>query len=90
MSLLNAYENEIWDQTPAHQQFTPLDSTDIMIAMGLALTTAIITIHGLGVQSLATWDEAIYGVVIRELLARHELTLCYAGVPWFEKSPFLF
>jgi len=68
MSLLNTHETEIWDQTPAHQQFRPLDSTDTMIVMGLALTTAIITIHGLGVQSLATWDEAIYGVVIANCL----------------------
>jgi 4-amino-4-deoxy-L-arabinose transferase-like glycosyltransferase len=78
------------DSPPFHQQFGPLDKTDIGIAMGLMLAAAIIIIPGLGLQSLATWDEAIYGVVARELLARPGLTLHYGVTPWFEKPPFLF
>jgi 4-amino-4-deoxy-L-arabinose transferase-like glycosyltransferase len=58
--------------------------------MGLALAAAMIMIPGLGVQSLANWDEAIYGVVTREVLARPGLTLYYGANPWFEKPPFLF
>jgi 4-amino-4-deoxy-L-arabinose transferase-like glycosyltransferase len=82
--------NVTWAQAPFHQPFGLLDTTDIRIAVGLTLATAIILIPGLGVQSLATWDEAIYGVVTRDLLARPRLTLYYGLTPWFEKPPFLF
>jgi 4-amino-4-deoxy-L-arabinose transferase-like glycosyltransferase len=67
-----------------------LDNIDIPVAIGLAVVSGAIIGSGLGVQSLANWDEAIYGVVTRELLARPGLTLYYGADPWFEKPPLLF
>jgi 4-amino-4-deoxy-L-arabinose transferase-like glycosyltransferase len=73
-----------------HRPFGRLDITDVGIALGLTFAAAIIIFPALGTQSLATWDEAIYGVVTRELLAHPGLTLHYGVTPWFEKPPFLF
>src|ERR1043166_4509405 len=67
-----------------------LDLKDLWLAVALALTAVIIILPGLGAQSLANWDEAIYGVVTRELLARPGMTLYYGGNFWFEKPPLLF
>ncbi|HSE86952.1 MAG TPA: glycosyltransferase family 39 protein [Candidatus Binatia bacterium] len=66
------------------------DYSDFAVAAGLAVIAAIVIVPGLGVQSLANWDEAIYGVVTRELLAHAGLTLRYGERLWFEKPPFAF
>jgi 4-amino-4-deoxy-L-arabinose transferase-like glycosyltransferase len=75
---------------PVNNPSGTLDATDVAAAAALALLSAVIMLPGLGAQSLANWDEAIYGVVTRELLARPGLTLHYGGHPWFEKPPLLF
>jgi|GEM_PF-2362485 len=67
-----------------------LDDSDFAIAAGLAVIAAIVILPGLGVQSLANWDEAIYGVLTRELLGEPGLTLRYGDRLWFEKPPFAF
>src|SRR5262249_41324224 len=67
-----------------------LDKIDFAVVFSLTVVAATILLPGLGRQSLASWDEAIYGVITRNLLARPELTLYYAGQPWFEKPPLLF
>lgn len=64
--------------------------TDLAVAVGLAVIAAIVIVPGLGVQSLANWDEAIYGVVTRELLSDPGLSLRYGDRFWFEKPPFAF
>jgi 4-amino-4-deoxy-L-arabinose transferase-like glycosyltransferase len=69
---------------------SPLGDSDFAIAAGLAVIAAIVILPRLGVQSLANWDEAIYGVVTRELLSHPGLTLHYGGRLWFEKPPFAF
>ena len=66
------------------------DRSDFALAIALAGIAGIAILPGLGAQSLANWDEAIYGVVTRELLADLSLTLHYGGRPWFEKPPFAF
>ena len=63
---------------------------DFALAGGLTVIAAIVILPGLGVQSLANWDEAIYGVLTRELLADPGLTLRYGDRLWFEKPPFAF
>src|SRR5918994_6600669 len=75
-----------------HSQLEPraLDQSDFAVAAGLAVIAAIVILPGLGVQSLANWDEAIYGVLTRELLADPALTLRYGDRLWFEKPPFAF
>ncbi|HEX7229177.1 MAG TPA: glycosyltransferase family 39 protein [Candidatus Binatia bacterium] len=67
-----------------------LDKIDFAIVLSIAAVAAIIFLPGLGRESLANWDEAIYGVITRNLVSRPGLTLYYAGQPWFEKPPFLF
>ena len=67
-----------------------LDKIDFAVVFSLAAVAATILLPGLGRESLANWDEAIYGVITRNLLARPELTLYYASQPWFEKPPLLF
>jgi 4-amino-4-deoxy-L-arabinose transferase-like glycosyltransferase len=74
----------------AHRNVVALGQTDFLPAIGLALAAAIVMIPGLGLQSLASWDEAVHGVAARELLARPRLTLYYGGNPWFDKPPLLF
>ena len=64
------------------------DCRDFALAAGLAVIAGIVILPGLGVQSLANWDEAIYGVVTRELLFHPGLTLRYGDRLWFEKPPF--
>lgn len=66
------------------------DRSDLGVAAGLAFIAAIVILPGLGAQSLANWDEAIYGVVTRELLAHPGLTLRYGDDLWFEKPPLAF
>src|SRR5918992_1332415 len=66
------------------------DRNDLALAVALAAIAAIVILPGLGVQSLANWDEAIYGVLTRELLADPALTLRYGDRLWFEKPPFAF
>lgn len=66
------------------------DHCDFVISVGVAVIAALIILPELGAQSLANWDEAIYGVVTRELLSDLGLTLHYGGRPWFEKPPFAF
>ena len=66
------------------------DRRDFAIAAGVAVIAAIVILPELGVQSLANWDEAIYGVLTRELLADPGLTLRYGDRLWFEKPPFAF
>ncbi len=66
------------------------DGRDIAVAVGLAVIAAIVILPGLGLESLANWDEAIYGVVTRELLEHPGLTLRYGDRLWFEKPPFAF
>jgi 4-amino-4-deoxy-L-arabinose transferase-like glycosyltransferase len=75
-----------------HSQLEPraLDQSDFAVMAGLAAIAAIVILPGLGVQSLANWDEAIYGVLTRELLADPALTLRYGDRLWFEKPPFAF
>jgi len=76
------------DHCPA--SFSSLDKLDLALVLALAAVAASILLPGLGRESLANWDEAIYGVIARNLLSRPGLTLYYAGQPWFEKPPFLF
>ena len=64
--------------------------SDFAVAAGLAVIAAIVILPGLGAQSLANWDEAIYGVVTREFLAHPGLTLRYGDRLWFEKPPLAF
>src|ERR1044071_3668235 len=66
------------------------DGRDIAVAAGVAFIAAIVILPGLGLGSLANWDEAIYGVVTRELLEHPGLTLRYGDRLWFEKPPFAF
>jgi 4-amino-4-deoxy-L-arabinose transferase-like glycosyltransferase len=70
--------------------FSSLDKLDLALGLALAAVAASILLPGLGRESLANWDEAIYGVIARNLLSRPGLTLYYAGQPWFEKPPLLF
>ena len=76
----------------SHSQLdsSAFDRSDLAVAAGLAVIAAIVILPGLGVQSLANWDEAIYGVVTRELLAHPGLTLRYGDDLWFEKPPLAF
>lgn len=76
----------------SHSQLnsSAFDGRDFSIVTGVAVIAALIILPGLGAQSLANWDEAIYGVVTRELLSDPDLTLHYGGRPWFEKPPFAF
>ncbi len=90
MSVMTIRVNITSGREAFHQKFGALDKTDISIAMAFTFVAAIILIPGLGVQSLANWDEAIYGVVTRELLKHPGLTLRYGGRLWFEKPPFAF
>ena len=53
----------------SHIGSSALDRVDIAAAMAIATAAAVIILIGLGGQSLANWDEAIYGVVARELLS---------------------
>jgi 4-amino-4-deoxy-L-arabinose transferase-like glycosyltransferase len=76
--------------THSQHDSSALDRRDFAIAAGLALIAALIIFPGLGVQSLANWDEAIYGVVTRELLSHPGLTLRYGDRLWFEKPPVAF
>src|ERR1041384_1662533 len=69
--------------------FSSLDKLDLALGLALAAVAASILLPGLGRESLANWDEAIYGVIARNLLSRPALTLYYAGQPWFGKPPFL-
>ena len=41
------------------------DRSDFALAIALAGIAGIVILPGLGAQSLANWDEAIYGVVTR-------------------------
>jgi 4-amino-4-deoxy-L-arabinose transferase-like glycosyltransferase len=66
------------------------DHCDFVISVGVAVIAALIILPELGAQSLANWDEAIYGVVTRELLSDLGLPLHYGGRPWFEKPPLAF
>ena len=66
------------------------DHCNFVISVGVAVIAALVILPELGTQSLANWDEAIYGVVSRESLERPGLTLYYGGRPWFEKPPFAF
>jgi 4-amino-4-deoxy-L-arabinose transferase-like glycosyltransferase len=70
--------------------FSSLDKLDLALVLALAAVAASILLPGLGRESLANWDEAIYGVIARNLLSHPGLTLHYAGQPWFEKPPVLF
>src|ERR1051325_8898884 len=70
--------------------FSSLGKLDLALGLALAGVAASILLPGLGRESLANWDEAIYGVIARNLLSRPGLTLYYAGQPWLEKPPFLF
>jgi 4-amino-4-deoxy-L-arabinose transferase-like glycosyltransferase len=67
-----------------------VDKIDLAIVFLLAAAAASLLLTGLGRESLANWDEAIYGVISRNLLSRPGLTLYYADQPWFEKPPLLF
>ena len=80
-------------KSPAsHSQLDPsaFDRSDFALAAALAVIAATAILPGLGVQSLANWDEAIYGVVTREFLAHPGLTLRYGDRLWFEKPPLAF
>src|SRR5207244_9318233 len=52
--------------------------------LGLA---AAILLPDLGASALSNWDEALYGTLTRELLARPSWTIHYGGVPYLEKPP---
>src|ERR1044071_862636 len=67
-----------------------VDKIDFAVVFLIAAVAATILVPGLGRESLANWDEAIYGVIARNLVSRPGLTLYYAGQPWFEKPPFVF
>ena len=67
-----------------------LDRTDLALALFFATLAAVIILPGLGRQSLASWDEAIYGAIARDLLKNFGPTLHYGGAPWFEKPPLVF
>jgi 4-amino-4-deoxy-L-arabinose transferase-like glycosyltransferase len=67
-----------------------VDKIDFAVVFLIAAVAATILLPGLGRESLANWDEAIYGVIARNLVSRPGLTLYYAGQPWFEKPPFVF
>jgi 4-amino-4-deoxy-L-arabinose transferase-like glycosyltransferase len=69
---------------------SPFDRSDLALTVALAIVAALVILPGLGAQSLANWDEAIYGVVTREFLAQPGLTLRYGDRLWFEKPPFAF
>lgn len=68
----------------------PLGRADLAITLGLAALAAAFILPGLGTESLTNWDEAIYGVVVRELLTHPAVTLHYGGEPLFAKPPLLF
>lgn len=68
----------------------PLGRVDVTIALSLAALAAAFILPGLGTESLTNWDEAIYGVVVRELLEHPGVTLHYGGEPLFAKPPLLF
>lgn len=71
-------------------QSSVLDHCDLVISIAVAVVAALVILPRLGDQSLANWDEAIYGVLTRELLSDLGLTLHYGGRPWFEKPPLAF
>jgi 4-amino-4-deoxy-L-arabinose transferase-like glycosyltransferase len=71
-------------------QSSVFDHCDLVICVTVAVIAALVILPGLGAQSLANWDEAIYGVLTRELLSDVGLTLHYGGRPWFEKPPLAF
>ncbi len=57
----------------------------------LAPLTFFFLFYRLGAGSLASWDEAYYAVVSRELLRSHQwLDLYFTGALWFEKPPLTF
>ncbi len=74
----------------SHSQLdsSAFDRSDFAVAAGLAVIAAIVIFPGLGVQSLANWDEAIYGVVTRELLAHLGLALRYGDRPLVRETAF--
>ena len=76
----------------SHSQLdsSAFDRSDFALAAALAVIAATVILPGLGVQSLANWDEAIYGVMTREFLAHPGLTLRYGDRLWFEKPPLAF
>jgi len=67
-----------------------LDRLDFMLAAVAGIATACVLFPGLGQQTLANWDEALYGVISRALLQRPSLTLSYGGVAWFDKPPLFY
>jgi hypothetical protein len=77
---MTIHENITSGREAFHQKFGSLNKTDIGIATGFTLVAAIILTPGLGLQSLANWDE-----ITRELLNRPGLTLRYEDRLWFEK-----
>src|ERR1051325_5158380 len=61
--------------------FSSLGKLDLALGLALATVAASILLPGLGRESLANWDEAIYGVIARNLLSRPLLTLYYSAPP---------
>src|SRR5213593_3769577 len=58
----------------------------VLSAAVLGLASALL-LPDLGASALSNWDEALYGTLAREFLARPSLTIHYGGAPYFEKPP---
>src|SRR5688572_13991017 len=71
-------------------QSSVFDDRDLVVSVAVAIIAALVILPGLGAESLANWDEAIYGVLTRELLSDLGPTLHYGGRPWLEKPPLAF
>lgn len=61
---------------------------DLFRDLFLVAFSAFVLFFQLGQGSLATWDEATYGVIAREMIRSHNwLIMTYGGNPWLEKPP---
>ena len=70
---------------------SPRKDATLQDLLFLVPLTLLFLFYGLGSGSLASWDEAYYAVVSRELLrSRQWLDLYFTGALWFEKPPLAF
>jgi 4-amino-4-deoxy-L-arabinose transferase-like glycosyltransferase len=60
---------------------------DFVLSVAVLGLAAAILLPDLGASALSNWDEALYGTLTRELLARPSWTIHYGGVPYLEKPP---
>jgi 4-amino-4-deoxy-L-arabinose transferase-like glycosyltransferase len=60
---------------------------DFLLSVAVLGLAAAILLPDLGATALSNWDEALYGTLTREFLARPSWTIHYGGAPYFEKPP---